>query len=474
MPHGVRTGWLSGAVTRLLGELRRLAEGTAPQRNRHIDLLRALAISAVVLGHWLAVIVTYDEHGFSGANALQALPWTHWLSWLFQVMPIFFLVGGYANAASLTSHRCRGEDGTTWLLARTDRLLPPVTAFVLALTAAALSARLLGADPQLVGTSTWLASLPLWFMIAYLAVVALTPAMHALHRRAGLAVPVVLLGAVAAGDVARIGLGLPYLGDANYLLGWLAIYQVGFSWQDGRLPARPGVALPLAAGGLAALVLLTAVGPYPVSMVAVPGAQVQNTAPPTLALLALAAAQAGVALLVSERANRWLRGDRPWTVVVAVNAVVLTVFLWHMTAVVLAAMTLFPSGLLPQPLVGSPAWLLLRLPWLACLSLVLLVLVAIFGRIELRSGRRHREATEHEGASPVAASMLKVLTSTGMAILLAGLLGITLAGPGDHGPAGRPTIAILGYLLGAAALRQARRTRASSGTTRNTPGRPSR
>jgi fucose 4-O-acetylase-like acetyltransferase len=467
VPHGVTSGWFTGALTRRSDELRGLVEATPPHWNRHVDLLRALAISAVVLGHWLAAIVTYDEGGLGGGNALQVLPWTQPLTWLFQVMPVFFLVGGYANAASLTSHRRRGGDATTWLLVRTGRLLRPTTAFVLALTAAALAARILGADPQLVGSFTWLASIPLWFITTYLAVVVLTPVMHALHHRAGLVVPVVLLGAVAAGDLARLRLGWPYVGEANYLLGWLAIHQVGFSWQDGRLSARPGVALPLGVGGLAALVLLTGVGPYPVSMVAVPGAPVQNTAPPTVALLALAAVQVGLALLVSERSNRWLRRARVWTVVVAVNAVVLTVFLWHMTAVVLAAIALYPNGLLPQAPAGSAAWLLLRLPWLACLTLVLLVLVAVFGRIERRSGPRpHRRATEHDGARPVAARGLKVLTGTGIAVLLAALLGVTLAGPGDHGPAGLPTTALLGYLLGAAALRQVRRTRDRAEATR--------
>ena len=95
------------------------------------------------------------------------------------------------------------------------------------------------------------------------------------------------------------------------------------------------------------------------------------------------------------------------------------------------------------------------------------MLVAIFGRIELRSGRRtHQETTEHDGARPAAVRALTVLTGTGMAVVLAGLLGVTLAGPGDHGPAGRPITALLAYLFGAAALRQARRARVSTGTTR--------
>ncbi|RSN62029.1 hypothetical protein [Actinomadura sp. WAC 06369] len=148
----------------------------------------------------------------------------------------------------------------------------------------------------------------LWFLAAYLPMIALTPPMHALHRRWGLAVPVVLAVLVALGDAARLWADVPHGGTANYLLMWLAVHQLGFAWHDGRLRAPAGRLLLLA--GLCGLVLLTTAGPYPVSMVAEPGAAVQNTAPPTLALLCLAAAQAGAVLLLHDRGGRWLRRPR--------------------------------------------------------------------------------------------------------------------------------------------------------------------
>jgi hypothetical protein len=62
-------------------------------------------------------------------------------------------------------------------------------------------------------------------------------------------------------------------------------------------------------GGMAVLLLLTMVGPYSISMVQVPGAELQNTSPPTLALLALATAHHPAAIL------RWHRDlvKRRWT-----------------------------------------------------------------------------------------------------------------------------------------------------------------
>lgn len=424
---------------RAMRQIRELAGDTPAHRNRHADLLRAIAIAAVVTGHWLAVYVTYDGT-LQGGSVLDTVPWARWLTWLFQVMPIFFLVGGFAGAASLTSHRERGGTAVSWMLVRTGRLVRPTTMLLAVLTVSALAARVAGVDSELVGTGVWLAAIPLWFLVAYLAVVALTPLMYGLHRRYGLAVPILLTVLVGVGDVARMAGGVPFVGDANYLLAWLAVYQLGFSWQDGRLPAERSTGLPLALAGLVALVSLTVPGPYPVSMVG------QNTSPPTLALLALAATQTGLALWLQPGADRWLRRPRPWTVVVAVNSVIMTVFLWHMTAAALGVLALYPTGVLPNEPAGSPAWLLLRVPWLLVLALILAALVAVFGPVERRPGGR---------PDPRGAPVLPALA--GMAAVLGGLLTAAVAGPGDHGPAGMPTAALIAYFAGAALLRHARR-----------------
>jgi hypothetical protein len=123
---------------------------------------------------------------------------------------------------------------------------------------------------------------------------------------------VALVLAVVAVDALRFGAGLPLVGEANYLLAWLAAHQAGVAWRDGVLPqgrSVPGVALLL--GGAAAVVLLTVPGPYPVSMVAVPGEPVSNTGPPTAALLALAAAQTGAVLLAAPALERLAARGRP-------------------------------------------------------------------------------------------------------------------------------------------------------------------
>jgi fucose 4-O-acetylase-like acetyltransferase len=458
-------------AAKLTGSAAKLAERTPPSRNRYIDLLRALALLLVVLGHWLVSHIGYDQHGrLTGRSALDSIPWAYPLTWLFQVMPVFFMVGGFANAASLTSVRHRGEDAVTWLQDRAARLVRPTTALLLVLSAAALIARPLGVDQTEIRTGVWTASIPLWFLSAYLVVITLTPLAYALHERFGAAVPLVLVGLVALGDLARFH-GHAAWGDANYVFGWLAIHQAGFFWRDGRLPTglRPmklvGIgpsqrfprSLPLLAGSVLALVLLTVVGPYPLSMIDIAHTRIKNASPPSLALLATAGTQLGVIMLLCGPAQRWLQRRRPWTLVVGTNSILLTIFLWHMSAVLVVAGTLSLAGALPTPTVDTTYWWLWRIPWLIMLSIVLAVFVAIFGRIELRRGRRPEAKPawmpallERVLTAPVPRLLLTV---GGFVAVVLGLLVNSVTSRFEHEWFGIPLDALVAYLAGALVLR---------------------
>ncbi|MET8121002.1 acyltransferase [Micromonospora sp. NPDC005291] len=471
--------------------LRDLADRTPAGRERYVDLLRALAITMVVIGHWGVTVIGRDAAGQpTGHSALGDLRWAYPLTWVAQVMPVFFLVGGYANAASLTRLRARGGDAADWLLDRSARLVRPTSVLLLVLTGAAAVARLRGVDPSRIREVVWFATIPLWFLVAYLAVVVLTPAMYALHRRFGLAVPLVLVALVGLGDLARLT-GSEELSYGSYLFGWLAVHQLGFAWYDTRatpptatetapaappttatappsasadaggpstadhpgvrrrrLPTSRRAGLAFLASGLAALLLLTGPGPWPVAMLHVPGERLDNLSPPSLALLAVATAQLGLILLLRGPAERLLRRTGPWQLVIGVNLVVLTIFLWHLTAAILLIGLLDTTGTLPTPAAGSGAWWAWRVPWLLLLAAVLAVLVAIFGPVEARSARHRTARRAGRGATTRAA-----LTGAGYTAVVVALLINSATTKRAPEPLGTPVAALLVYLAGAGVLR---------------------
>lgn len=429
-----------------------IADKTPDKRERHVDLVRALAIGVVVIGHWLAVAVTEANGEIDGINALVELGWAHPLTWLLQVMPLFFFIGGYANSASIRANRKAGGDALGWVLSRFERIVVPTTALLATLVIGVAVARAVGMDLDTAATGAWLASIPLWFLAAYLAVLALAPMTEAGSRRFGFGLPVVLVGVVVLAEVASMGVGWEAVGDINHLVVWLVAHQLGYHWRDGSLPATPSVGIPMAIiGGLIAVALVT-VGPYPTSMVGVPGDDVQNTAPPTAALLALGIAQIGIVLAVRDSVSKWLQRARVWKAVVAVNAVILTLFLWHMAAALVAALALYPTGVLPVLAVDSWQWLALRPVWLVACAAVLVVLVAIFGAIEAGVPGARK-------GTCIPASPAQAAGWFGVLLVLVGMLSIALAGDGAHGPLGLPTTALVSYTGGGALLAVAARGR---------------
>ena len=109
---------------------RELADRTPSSRNRYLDLLRFVSIAAVVLGHWLIAVLGFRDGAFVGENLLEIYPDAQIGTWLFQVMSIFFLVGGFTNALSWESGTKRGSSYGAWLQARYARLLRPALVFV--------------------------------------------------------------------------------------------------------------------------------------------------------------------------------------------------------------------------------------------------------------------------------------------------------------------------------------------------------
>jgi hypothetical protein len=421
-----------------------------PARNLAVDLYRVSGVVLIVLGHWLAGSVTYHDGYFGRQNPLVDQPWTQWLTWIFQAVPTFFLVAGYAGAVSWT-HRRDTEDVSrqTWLRHRLARVLGPTTVYV-----GLVSAIVVVLDLRHIAGSTleyagWAVAMHLWFLAVYLVVVALTPVAIAAQRRWGLLIPGVLAVGVVAVDAVSLGGHVPHLRLLNYLLCWGALYQLGIAWREGLLAGRrPAL---LAGGSAVALGLLILLGPYPVSMIGVPGQSLQNTDPPSAAMLAFGCTQAGLVIALAPALNRGLRAGFVQRLLTTANSNVMALYLWHMIPVVIVAIVGYPAGLLPQPAEGTAEWWLARLEWVMILTLVTVVEMVL-----LYWGRKFFAAPLGMLGTPLTDRWAEPIMLAGAAMAAYGLAFVAAEGfaPDGHFPWPTGLIFAVGVLL--VALRPAK------------------
>jgi len=426
-----------------------LAVRTPESRNRYVDFLRALSISAVVIGHWMmaAPYVSGGEVGLS--NLLEHQPWTRWLTWGLQVMPVFFLVGGYSNGVSWNSATEAGRSYSTWLFSRLQRLIGPVLPLLVLWAVLGALGNQFGMAPGMVAASSQMALIPIWFLAVYLIVVVLVPITYAAWRRFGLASFWVLVLAAILDDILFFAADLRAVGWFNYAFIWLAVHQLGYAWRDGHVAgSRKGLIWALC--GAVALVGFVTIGPYPVSMVSVPGQEISNTLPPKLPMLALGLLQSGFLLSLEAPMRRWLSRARPWTATVLINGMIMTVFLWHLTAstlVIGAALLLGDVGLTVPP--GSGAWWGVRPLWMALYAAVLVPFALGFGHFERGGGpAKELAAWRLVVGGLVAGGGLALVALTGVAgdgwfglrtwVLALPFVGAALAGVNPLARRGRP------------------------------------
>lgn len=280
------------------------------------------------------------------------MPWLAPISWAFQTLAVFFLVGGHVATRGYVAARAQGTPYGDWLTARLSRLFKPVAAVLALWTIAATALLLSGAEFETIRTLVRLALSPLWFLMVFAALTAATPLLTRLN-------PLWPLAVVLHVDLLRFGLGAPQgLGWVNLAAGWLVPYTLGAAWTRGELDSRRAGWI-LLAGGTAATAALVAFAGYPASMVGVPGETVSNLNPPTLAAVAFGLAQCGLALLLRDRLRRAMRRPLAWAAVAFVNLSAMTIFLWHQTALMATTATGLLAGRLPvctRPPTTSSGW----------------------------------------------------------------------------------------------------------------------
>lgn len=369
----------------------------ARPRDRFVDFLRAGSMAVVVLGHWLILVTVWRRGVITDQNVIGRDPGLWLGTWIGQVVPVFFFVGGFANFASYRSSQERGEPLVAFLRRRGERLLRPTAIFLAVWIAIEVGLHLLdiggGGLLRGVAIGNTVPFGPMWFLGVYLVVVLLSPVTIRLHGRFGLAVPVALVLGTAVVDGLAFGLGRPGLFAFNLLLVWLLPHQLGYFYADGSLRRLPTLAyLAMAAGGLAALAGLTSIGVYGRSLLG-NGVRVWTMDAPTLAIDAVTIWLIGLVMLGRERLERWLLRRRPWRAVVAVNAIVMTLFLWHMTAYLLALLALQRVGF-AEAVPGTATWWLQRPALEVTAAAVLFVIVKVVGRYEYPAEARERLAMQ--------------------------------------------------------------------------------
>ncbi|MBB5784236.1 acyltransferase family protein [Nonomuraea jabiensis] len=389
-------------------------------RDPFIDLLRVFGMALIVFQHWTIPVLTYDGGRLTTGNALST-PGVWVVTWISQVMPLVFFAGGAANAISYA----RADKGAQrWLATRLRRLawpLLPLAAVWIPLPHVLL---MLGVPQQPLETGARLTGQLLWFLAVYLIAVTVTPYVLRLHERYGLRVPAALAAGAVLTDVVRFSTGFEALGYLNVVFVWLAVHQVGFFYAEGRL-RRPWA---LAIGGYGAAALLVAFGPYPGSMIGLPGAEVSNMAPPTLAMLAVGIGQIGLVTLL----RPWLLRLRTGRLLAWAGPRIMTVYLWHMPALFAVTGVVVVLLGIDTPRPGSAFWLAGWPLWFGLLCLVMWPLLKGFHRFETPPALPY-------GKGGWAGTLASV------ALIGGGVLALTVGG---FAPGGGPFLAVLALLGG--------------------------
>lgn len=333
----------------------------AAGRDTGIDLVRAFCVVVVVLLHALMAGVTVGGAGPEFVNAAEGTAWFTPVTWAVQVMPLFFVVGGFAGSIAFRRLRERGGTSVDFLAGRVHRLLLPA---VFTVGAAGLGLAMLadgGVPAELVQTAGFRFGQPLWFLGAFLLCQALVPALSAAHDRAPLGSILGLTAAAVVVDVLRIATGLEGIGFLNLAFVWLTLQQLGFFLADGRLDTLDRRTRAIA--GLIAVALLA--GSFLTGLFSPD--LIENLNPPTLALLLVGVAQTALLSLVRPTLTRLSTRPRIAAAIGFVTARTMTIYLWHMPVLLAMAgattVLAMDTGLaLPEP--SSAAWWLTRPLWL--------------------------------------------------------------------------------------------------------------
>lgn len=306
---------------------------TPADRDRAIDVIRIISLIGVVFGHTVMATSTIRDDVFIWSNLLTESTVFQALTWVFQIMPLFFFAG---VAASVQSWRPGSSPRAVpavqswggWLLKRCTRLYRPVF-FYLAFWTVTLAV-LRSVLPEhvyepIAGISIQL----LWFLGAYVLVLATVPLLARITTTAQVAGAVIGTYAfIATIDAIRINMdGYAWLGYLNTVV-WLIPGVFGVAYRRNLLSS--GAALKIGIGMLGVNLALLYFGPYELSLVGIETQHLKNMTPPSLLLAGHAIMMCAFAIAAAPAINRWARRPRVWWLTAIGNSGAMTLYLWHM------------------------------------------------------------------------------------------------------------------------------------------------
>jgi len=193
--------------------------------------------------------------------------------------------------------------------------------------------------------------------------------------------------------------------------------------------------------GFVSLYLLIHKGPYPLAMVGSPDEGLSNTLPPKVTLLALGIFQFGLLLALEGPMRRALDNLRLWAATVLINSMIMTIYLWHITIMVLLGSVMYLAGgfgFRIEP--GTQEWWLTRPVWIGVLAILLVPVALVLSALE-RRGRNPNAPVPAAGRQVVGA----VMVCLGIALLaMWGFGGAPIRGFG----VGAFLLIIIGAFLG--------------------------
>jgi len=432
---------------------------TPPGRDRVVDLLRGASLAIVVAGHTLMAVVVWNRGVPRVDNLLRLVPELEPLTWVLQVIPVFFAAGAIANRSSLHTATVRKEPWRIWMWARTRRLVRPVFYYLVIWIPIVfvLSSVMDAAARPLERLSTQL----LWFLGVYVLIVA-TTALQVRVARGGLWSVAALVLLVAGVDVGRFHGGGDAVASLNFFLVFFLAAVSGLVVRDLEAPRRRLLWL-VVVGAVAVNLAVVASGPYPFSMVGLPGEAISNVGPPTLVLALHAVAMIALVGALWPALDALCQRVRVWHAACALGGVAMTLYLWHLTALFAVVVIQHALGLDRPPVGNGWFWPATLGELVVCLAAVLVVvsLAAPLEYLRIPWLERVRPPAPDRAWRGVVGPVGVVLLAVGFLVLAAtGMAGFPWSRSREYaGVALTPGLGIILVALGVLAARVGGRPR---------------